>query len=331
METGEWSVMHPRSTGQLIDASVRFYRRCFRGLMAVELVISVPSLLFIIAATDALPWLFEQLDFSIRNPIIQMPTTALIALILLVPMSVLMVWKEGALIRLIQAYLTGEKMPWQMAYRTTFRQWPALWFANLIPQIGRWFTLAEIPLLLILSDTAFDLIQGYTYALVVYLQVPAVTMIACSVISLSGLFLLVTWWLNKPAIVMEHVNAWHAYGRAFQLSKRWRIRLVGRLVTFDILQFVAVVAPFWLVEFLLLLLLEQMAYAPWMSVLVQWSLGFIVGVTSLLVSPLATIYMVLNYYDMRVRKEDLDLEMRLAHLALNQNNAVNIESRIPNP
>lgn len=118
---------------------------------------------------------------------------------------------------------------------------------------------------------------------------------------IPGLFLLVSWALAVPAIVVEDLGATEGIGRSWALVSGRRWPILGVFVVLYIILFI--------VGALLGLLLNGLFFSgmsPRSSVLVS---GLISTVSQVVTAPLLAIGITVVYFDQRVRKEGFDLEL----------------------
>jgi hypothetical protein len=137
-----------------------------------------------------------------------------------------------------------------------------------------------------------------------------------------ALYVLVSWSMIEPAIVGEGVSGTEALGRSNSLASGYRLRLTGRLLIFEVMRFFVVTLPLLSVQAfffggMIASSITSNDTSPFgLLVLVA---GTVVGsLAEILVAPLYMIYITLNYMDLRVRKENLDLQLKAAQLTASQ-------------
>ena len=121
---------------------------------------------------------------------------------------------------------------------------------------------------------------------------------------------LTTRWLVAPVVVLtEHCGPVSALSRSWQLTNGSFWRLFGLLVLLFLLNSVVVGLPVSLLQFFAVLLMSS----QWLGIAngVLTGMGYLV---SILWYPFLALTLVLAYYDLRVRTENLDLAVRIQAL-----------------
>lgn len=110
--------------------------------------------------------------------------------------------------------------------------------------------------------------------------------------------------IATPALVLEDIRAGRAMSRSWQLTKGFRLRIVGLLFVVMVI----VLIPM----FALGIIGGMVGSGESRSTTVIFTA--IIGVVSLIITPLLYCVLTLLYYDLRVRKEGYDLEVLAAEL-----------------
>jgi hypothetical protein len=110
--------------------------------------------------------------------------------------------------------------------------------------------------------------------------------------------------IATPSLVLEHVSAGRAMSRSWQLTKGFRLRIIGLLFVVMVI----VLIPM----FALGILGGMFGTGESRSMTVLFTA--IIGVVSLIITPLLYCVLTLLYYDLRVRKEGYDLEVLASEL-----------------
>jgi hypothetical protein len=221
----------------------------------------------------------------------------------------------------------GRAPDWRAAYKAAAPRWGALWVANLVRQ----FTLVAcaLPAIVGLYGALF---AGLTLAVADASVTDGTTfggtaamlglMAACLPVGVLGLALAawvgVSWSLSEPVVVGEGAGAFQSLSRSSALVTGMRWRMLGRLVIFWIMQFMVVTVPIFLLQTLLLggALVATETGDVSATTLAGYVVASVFGVAAgVLLAPLNVIYVTMNYLDLRVRKEQLDLQLRAAELA----------------
>jgi hypothetical protein len=107
-----------------------------------------------------------------------------------------------------------------------------------------------------------------------------------------------------PSLVLEPATAGRAMSRSWQLTKGFRLRIIGLL--FVVL--VIIVVPMFALS------MVGAMFGTAESRASEVFFTAVVGVVSLLITPLLYCVLTLLYYDLRVRKEGYDLEVLASEL-----------------
>jgi hypothetical protein len=122
--------------------------------------------------------------------------------------------------------------------------------------------------------------------------------------------MLLARWVAAPALLIaEELGPIAALSRSWQLTRKNLWRTFGYLVLLVIFNFVVLGLPVAVLQWLLLFALTSQWYS--------WLSGLLVGVSYLvnvLWYPFMVLALTLYYFDLRVRNESLDLELRVRRL-----------------
>jgi hypothetical protein len=268
---------------ELLDELFRLYRRHFSLIVGVALVVALPGLVWTLV-TGA----YRLNSASYANLFTTTPGTApvfnsvqfanLVGPILLgfLGSIILLPFSVGAVYRAVTDVALGRPATIGSVLRETLaRYWPLLGLIGLAVAFFIVWVIAEIIgfLLLVLPGLA----------------------VFCAVI-----YLVVRWSLTVAAMMAEDIGPIRGLGRSWNLVTGSWWRTLGILLIVGILQ---AIISYGLVIFLGLIA-AIFATGDFQAALVQ------IGGTllSTLVSPITTIAVVLLYFDLRVRKEGLDLD-----------------------
>jgi hypothetical protein len=268
---------------ELLDELFRLYRRHFSLIVGVALVVALPGLVWTLV-TGA----YRLNSASYANLFTTTPGTApvfnsaqfanLVGPILLgfLGSVILLPFSVGAVYRAVTDVALGRPATIGSVLRETLaRYWPLLGLIGLAVAFFIVWVIAEIIgfLLLVLPGLA----------------------VFCAVI-----YLVVRWSLTVAAMMAEDIGPIRGLGRSWNLVTGSWWRTLGILLIVGILQ--AIISYGMVI--LLGLIAAIFATGDFQAALVQ------IGGTllSALVSPITTIAVVLLYFDLRVRKEGLDLD-----------------------
>lgn len=268
---------------ELLDELFRLYRRHFSLIVGVALLVALPGLVWSLVTgvyrlnSTSYTNLFTATGTStvafnsqeFSNLLGTLSLGALGALILL-PFSL------GAVYRAVTDVALGRAATIGVVLRETLaRYWPLLGLVGLFFVFGVVWAIAELIgfVLLILPGLA----------------------VFC-----AAIYFLVRWSLTVAAMMAEDIGPIRGLGRSWNLVKGQWWRTFGILVIVAILQTIISYALFIMFG----LIAALFSTGDFQAALVQ------VGSTllSALVSPITTIAVVLLYFDLRVRKEGLDLD-----------------------
>jgi hypothetical protein len=324
--------LRPRGVGELLDASFSVYRRHFLALLGTALVVYGPlTALSLVSSGASLIQLAGTLSYSdmTGDPDALMTTALLAAAVsmcasgLALLAGVLAPWMGGALTYSVIERVLGRTPDWRAAYRATAPRWGSLWVANLVRQLV--LSACAVPAAIGLYGVLFSgmavafsgpsVPDGAPFGAATLLGL----MVVCLPIGVLGLALgawtAVSWSVSEPAIVGEGAGAFQSLSRSTALVAGLRWRMLGRLLIFWIMQVMVVSVPIFLLQMFLLggalVASEGGDLSP--ATLAGYLAASVFGVAAgVLLAPLNVIYVTMNYLDLRVRKEQLDLQLRVA-------------------
>jgi hypothetical protein len=191
-------------------------------------------------------------------------------------------------------------------YAAVGRRWPALFASSVLRQLAAALLGALMPavargvMVAWNGDPALDVAGDWLVAVGV--------LALCGPIGLVATILLVRvvvdWSLRAPVIVAEGVGVFAALRRSRMLIQGHRWRMLGRLIPVALLQGLFVALP----ALLFTSWLGAPEAQPWMASAAPAAL--IVGAIGVFfLAPYEAIFLVLNYLDLRVRRENLLSEL----------------------
>jgi hypothetical protein len=266
---------------ELLDELFRVYRRHFALIAAISLILVLPGLIWTLVTgtfvfnTAALfngfqPGTVPSIPPQVLADIFRWFGLTVLGAILLLPLSV------GALNRVVVDVIEGR-----------VASIPGV----LLKALSRYF-----PFLGLILITLGFLILWWIACVIglILLVLPVFAALA------GGLFFVVRWSMSAAAMTAEDIGPIRGMGRSWRLVSGMWWRTLGIL---------AVLLIMWFIIYLAL----RIMFGALVGVLVGGYLGF--AITSVLlslvngiVSPIVTIGIVLLYYDLRTRKEGLDLD-----------------------
>jgi hypothetical protein len=241
-------------------------------------------------------------------------------------MGILVPWMQGALIYSVIENILGRQPTWRESYRAVRPRWGALWIGTAIRVVVLGILL--VPLLMALYLVGFAGLAGtgalpttstplsnadsklFLIGLLAFCMPLTLIWIAMAV------FVAVNWSMIEPSIVGEGVSGTTSLGRSNKLTKGYRLRLTGRLFIFELMRFLVVTLPLMAVQ--IFIFGGMLAISNGALDTSPFSTGAVIivvivgALAQVLVEPLYAIYITLNYLDLRVRKENLDLQLQAA-------------------
>ena len=276
--------LRPLAMGEILDHSFGLFRQLFVPLVVVQVITSsLPLLLNLYAAAS-----------GSTNTVASLGTY-LVAFVL------------GSLASAATAYIISENYLGRPlgAGDALRRAVPRIGDVMLLSLgVGFVVVLAALPSLLVIgAGSAFAVLSGTGGggagvgggALLVLV---GLALLAIPFAVFSGLS------IATPALVLEDIRAGRAMSRSWQLTKGFRLRIVGLLF---------VVMVIVLIPMFALGIIGGM-FGSGESRTTTVLFTAIIGVVSLIVTPLLYCVLTLLYYDLRVRKEGYDLEVMASEL-----------------
>jgi len=311
--------LRPMSISDMLDAAFRLYRRHFLTFIGIVALLQVPMALLQFAAQ--LPYMQPMQRFTARppvlapgaNPLDMFPFAQLLPYYALVfGLSIfqyLLVYNlmTGALANAISRSYLGQPISILSAYNIGIKRFSALIAASLIP-----FAVSVV-FVAIIAGCAFGAFytigvrtgEQPNIGLAVAAGIGLFGIIALG--SIAGLFFYVRLLLTTQAIILE------GQGPLAGLTRSWR--LVGQAFWRSLGIFLLVYAFIYIVSLVVQLPLMALGALFGMlfdnSLLYQSITSLVTYAVLILVLPLQFIIFTLLYYDLRIRKEGYDLELRI--------------------
>lgn len=322
-----------RSLGELLDLTFSLYRNHFGTFIAITLVVMGPLMALTMIGNSASivqmvspMGMTERDEAAVADMMTAMLGASLVSLCasgLAIIAGVFTPWMGGALTHNVIERALSRAPSWRDSYRATRGRWGALWVAMAIRNVALFA--CALPAAAGLYGLLFAALlsigpasRDATAGLALTAGLTAICLPLTIVGIVVGVWLWVGWSLSEPAIVGEGAGAVQSIGRSYALTTGFRWRLFGRLLVFWLMQFVVVQLPVFGLSLLVFAGAASAAESGDASTLTV--LGFVGSlifgiVGNVLVVPLSVIYVTVNYLDVRVRKEHLDLQLRAARLA----------------
>jgi hypothetical protein len=313
--------LRPMSISDMLDAAFRLYRQHFLTFIGIVALLQVPMAILQFAAQ--LPYMQALQRFTTRPPVLTpgaspldifpfaqlLPYYALIFGLGIFQYLLIYNLMTGALANAISRSYLGQPISILSSYNIGFKRFIALIAASLMP-----FAIS-LAFVAIIAGCAF----GAFYTLGVRTnEQPNIGLAIAAVIGLvgviilggfAGLFFYVRLLLTTQAIVLE------GQGPLAGLARSWR--LVGQAFWRSLGIFLLVYAFIYIVSLVVQIpLLAMGAFFGMLlnnSVLYQSIASLVTYGVLILVLPLQFIIFTLLYYDLRIRKEGYDLELKIEH------------------
>ncbi|HAJ37751.1 MAG TPA: hypothetical protein DCL15_18940 [Chloroflexi bacterium] len=318
----------PLGIGQLLDRVFRLYRLRFGQLALTTAIFFVPlavlsALLLGVAMSSYFDLLFNAVDLpTMDEETLLRASGATIGLSLLVAGLALMLGALAFLATLAQADATvnGQEMTVGASVRIglsrfwTFVGWSllvALIIVGILIVIYLGVFLVALVFAGLLAGLAALTGGNDLVAVGAFLLIMVLVFGLIFVLLLPLAFLATRWFVAPVVILTERCGPVAALRRSWRLTQGSFWRLFGLLILMSVLNGVVLSLPLTLIQFFAVILLTTQVLGAVNGVLT--GLGYLVNI---LWYPFLALTLVLVYYDLRVRKENLDLELRIRALEM---------------
>lgn len=287
----------PLSVGDIIDRAFRIYRARFRPMVLTALALLVP----LAVLTGVLSYLLGEQSATASASTSTELTASLGSIALFVLGWLVQGLAELALTFHALAALRDEPMA------------PGQAISAARGRIGSWLGNAILRALVIVGLVAGPTLLAVLLAFVAgdspgvavgLLCLFAIAMLAVVVVALV---LQTRWIVSTPSLVVEHLGATGALGRSWSLTKGKFWRSFGVTLVLGLIGLVVLSVPAYVIQAVAMFATERTTL--WSAV----GTSFGTVLSSLFVPLSAATYVVL-YYDLRVRRENLDLDLRVQQL-----------------
>jgi Membrane domain of glycerophosphoryl diester phosphodiesterase len=311
--------LRPMSIGDMLDAAFRLYRQHFLTFIGIVALLQVPMAILQFAAQ--LPYLQALQRFTTNPPVTRpggspldifpfaqlLPYYALIFGLGIIQYLLVYNLMTGALANAISRSYLGQPFSILSAYNIGRKRIMALIIASLMP-----FAASVVFVALIIGCAVGALFTlgvrageqpniGLTIALVI-------GMVGVMIVGgFAALFFYVRLLLTTQAIVLEGQGPWAGLKRSWRLVGQafWRCLGIVLLVS----AFIFIVSL--IVQLPLTMLAALSGTLVGNSILYQSISSLVTYSVQILVLPLQFIIFTLLYYDLRIRKEGYDLELKI--------------------
>lgn len=316
----------PHSTGELLALTLQFFVRNLSSVMGITLVILGPILLFNLVSFLITPFQMNAIETTNPDGTNVGGTSVLLTLvswcgsIVVFVLGFLMPWMEGALTHNLIERLLGREPSVGDSYRATRPRFWSLWGSTVLAQliISIPFVVVYFAILFAVFGAAAGIVgssngdnSGGVFA--------GVMLAICTPISIAGIVFSIVMGINflfrTPVIVGEGVDAIRALSRSKDLASGNRWRLLLRMVILYLLKGIFVIGPMMVIASMMVWAAFSNSTGSRFEGFSGWMIAVfvvmaIVGVVvQLVLTPIETIFVGMNYLDMRMRSENLVLQM----------------------
>jgi Membrane domain of glycerophosphoryl diester phosphodiesterase len=307
--------LRPLGLGELLDRAISIYRKNFITLVGIVAIVSVPLLLLqVVAALFALPadpFLLARLGASRSpsTPILPLLIFYAASLLVLLLQAIAGIFQSGALVIAVSEAYHGGASSIKQAYGETLRRWASLLLGLVIVGAANLavYVLLFVPIFaLLLAGPVFGSNSPFVGAAAIGLSglvclgfIPAILLL---------ILINVRWIFREQTILLEQLNAVNGLRRSWNLisGSFFRVLFIG--VVLFIFVYVLAAVPTGAAQFSL------MIFLPGSLVLTTVLNSVITTLVELLVAPIQVAVLTLLYYDLRVRREGYDLELKAREL-----------------
>lgn len=326
--------LRPLSIGDLFDTIFRLYRNNFLVFIGIAALIQIPMILIqmglefalgrqstadFLQIINELPFFNPQTDsvtdLPITNPLLYYGLTIVLALLQIIVVQQLL---NGALANAIARRYLGQPISVLEAYNFGARRLSALLIVGVLVAIltivvgvvliGIYFGGLFLVVSIATTQSGTRAAVAAILALLLMLLLLIVAMIVFAMIALRFLFV-------TQAVVLEDHGPIGALRRSWQLIRGSFWRVLGIVVLLVILVQIVMGIPVIIMTMVLSFTLGGAA-DPLQNYLLRQSITVLTSYAAqILVLPIYLSAYTLLYYDLRVRKEGYDLQLRAAHVA----------------
>lgn len=271
--------LYPMGVGQIIDASIKMYRRNWKTLTAVVAFVLVPYALLRSVLLERAGFNFNAFHTSAFpangtvptfNAILSQAypgnTLAIVGVALAVQYLFVTPFLTAAVARAAADAYLGREITVGRVYRAALSRFHSVLWVSLL--------------------TAIPVLIGFAFLFV------------------PGIFLLVRWILAPVVVVLEEARGTKALGRAWHLSKGFWWRMLG----LGLLAYLISEAVGLIIGLVFLAGTAVAGPAAWVVNAAGSALA------TVLITPFVTVTLVHLYFDLRIRKEAFDLSILASQL-----------------
>lgn len=322
----------PLGLGDLLDRAFRLYRARFMPFLITSALFLVPFSLIsglltgrfitgymdalgaVVESTNAPPETFLSEFFgSVGNFLGSMLLMGILGLLINAVVTL-------ALANHSIAALHDETMTLREGLRRGLRRFWAFVWMNILQALGIGLATLAIVIVLVVAVAAIAFIGAAVGSAAfdsnnVFATIALVLVLVCGyvfavlLVLAPALYLSARWVAATPALVAEDLGATGALKRSWQLTHGRVWRAIGYVVLLYLITAIVVSLPVGLIQQILIVALPSSALA--IATLFSTALS---SLFSVVWTPLYVCAIVLLYYDLRVRSEGYDLDLRVQQL-----------------
>lgn len=300
--------LHAMRAGDILDETLRLYRRNFRLFVGIVAVLQVPLVILQLIQRAIVGPTFNGLAgmSTLGRPQIGMLIFWLGSTIVLGIVSLIFyVFIQAALAQAISQRYLGSPTGVGESYRRALACFWRLLGSTLVAGIVVFMVLAvSIGVPAVILALAIPALGGR-----VELQVAAAILLAMTMIAGAALasFVGLRWSFMWEAVVLEDVGVMRSLSRSWGLVKGSWWRVLGIFLLGGLFQGIVAGIPAGIIGLMVALAINFVSPGAQLAIAI---LGGLVGsVFGILAAPLMPTVSLLLYYDLRIRKEGFDLQM----------------------
>ena len=292
------SLLRPQTIGQILDRTVRLYRRNFWTFLGIVAIVQIPIMaLSLLNVVSTFGGIFAMLQNPLAAPEVTLGNSVVMQLVSsLVSLASIFLtqFSTAALCLAVVHALFDKPISLTEAYR---KMW------------NRWQSLSGMAVLLAVVAIMLSIAMLFGFLLIL----PGIMMLG-----IIMFFSLVVTPLVVPVLMLEDAGAWEAIQRAWNLARRRLWPLVG-LMTVNLLFVGAMVAGVQIVIFTIfgVVVADSMTSGDIVESGFLSATAMTVAFSALastFIAPIQQGLATLAYVDLRVRNEGLDLALATAEL-----------------
>lgn len=303
--------LRPLGVADILDQAIRIYRQNFVPLVEIVAVVAIPVLLVQVIGTGlTMPWTNNfsspPVADTFSNPAILFSTQGLAALLA----AIGTIFEIGALSHFVSERYLDRPATFRSAYGKAFHRWLALVLAAILFGLAA-AAIFGVFIAVFFAAAMLSTTGGGNSAAAAAVGLATICLCVLFIPAIVGfLYLSVRWMFFVQAIVLENFNSTGGLGRSWKLVKGYFWRTLGFYLVLTIL-----VAAFTTGPVLLFQIGAFLLPSPALGIIIA---AIAQTLLRIIITPIQYGALTVYYYDLRVRKEGLDLQMQLNAYKQNQ-------------